>query len=121
MLARQAAGRPSQYLYATPHARLKHEGANHAAVDIDCFDTPGTKFALVYDAGANPWRTSRIVRTTGTNTWKTAHFYIPDGAFTGGAVRPGHAHRHLGPGHGIQRDTGLFRPLRIRTLPGRHR
>ncbi|MFJ2378051.1 glycosyl hydrolase [Streptomyces sp. NPDC087769] len=77
-------GRPSQYLYVTLDARLKHEGANHAAVDIDYFDAPGTKFALVYDAGANPWRTSRIVRTTGTNTWKTAHFYIPDGAFAGG-------------------------------------
>ena len=77
-------GRPSQYLYVTVDARLKHEGANHAAVDIDYFDAPGAKFALVYDAGANPWSTSRIVKTTGTNTWKTAHFYIPDGAFAGG-------------------------------------
>ncbi|MEE1770054.1 glycosyl hydrolase [Streptomyces sp. JV185] len=77
-------GRPSQYLYVTVDARLKHEGVNHAAVDIDYFDAPGTKFALVHDGVANPWRTSRIVRTTGTNTWKTAHFYIPDGAFAGG-------------------------------------
>lgn len=77
-------GRPNQYLNVTVDARLKHEGANHAAVDIDYFDAPGTKFALVYDGGANPWRTSRIVKTTGTNTWRTAHFYIPDGAFTGG-------------------------------------
>ncbi|MFJ4573782.1 glycosyl hydrolase [Streptomyces sp. NPDC088846] len=77
-------GRPSQYLYVNLDSRLKHEGANHAAVDIEYFDAPGTRFALVYDAAGNPWRTSRIVRTTGTNTWKTAHFFIPDGAFTGG-------------------------------------
>lgn len=114
-------GRPSQYLYVTLDARLKHEGANHAAVDIDYFDAPGTKFALVYDAGANPWRTSRIVRTTGTNTWKTAHFYIPDGAFMRRAVRAGHAHRHLGAGHGVQREAGLLRPLRLRAVTGRHR
>ncbi|MEV5675340.1 glycosyl hydrolase [Streptomyces sp. NPDC052179] len=77
-------GRPNQYLNVTLDTGLKHDGKNFAGVDIEYFDGPDAKFALVYDAVSNPWRTSRIINTTGTNVWKTAHFYLPDGAFTGG-------------------------------------
>ncbi|MEU0565077.1 glycosyl hydrolase [Nonomuraea sp. NPDC005983] len=75
-------GRPSQYIYLTLDPAFKKP---YAAVDIDYFDGPSGKFALVYDAGGSDiWRETNSVPLTGSNTWKTAHFFITDGAFAGG-------------------------------------